>query len=125
MSAAATLSGIQETRVEYIQSTYPARVLRPSRQVVAPGSIGVWVIHMRTAPAASQYGAASQAGASFMRADALALPLRDASADLLIDRGCFHYVGAADRARYAREARRELRRGGRADLVKPAYSPYG
>ena len=63
--------------------------------------------------AAVRAAAASEAGARFMRADALALPLRDASADLLIDRGCFHYVGAADRARYAREARRVLRRGGK------------
>ena len=36
----------------------------------------------------------------------------NASADLLIDRGCFHYVDAADRVRYAREARRVLRHGG-------------
>jgi SAM-dependent methyltransferase len=41
------------------------------------------------------------------------LPLRDASADLLIDRGCFHYVAAADRARNVLEARRVLRRGGK------------
>lgn len=62
--------------------------------------------------AAVRSAAAAHAGVRFVRADALALPLRDASADLLIDRGCFHYVVAADRARYAREARRVLRRGG-------------
>lgn len=62
--------------------------------------------------AAVRAAAEADADVTFMRADALALPLRDASADLLIDRGCFHYVDAADRARYAREARRVLRRGG-------------
>jgi len=62
--------------------------------------------------AAVRAAAASHAGVTFLRADVLALPLRDASADLLIDRGCFHYVDAADRVRYTREARRVLRRGG-------------
>ena len=49
----------------------------------------------------------------FAQADVLRLPLPDASADLLLDRGCFHYVPAADRGSYARKARRVLRRGGR------------
>jgi SAM-dependent methyltransferase len=70
------------------------------------------VIGVDLSAAAVRAAAASQAGVRFVRADALALPLRDASAGLLIDRGCFHYVAAADRARYAREARRVLRRGG-------------
>lgn len=56
---------------------------------------------------------AAHPGVSFLRADVLRLPLRDGCADLLIDRGCFHYFGAAGRARYAREAGRVLRRGGR------------
>jgi SAM-dependent methyltransferase len=64
-------------------------------------------------PAAVRAASASHAGVTFLRADALALPLHDGRADLLIDRGCFHYVDAADRTRYAREARRVLRRGGR------------
>jgi SAM-dependent methyltransferase len=49
--------------------------------------------------AAVHAAAASHARVTFLRADALALPLRDASADLLIDRGCFHYVDPADRPR--------------------------
>ncbi len=44
--------------------------------------------------------------ARFILADVLSLPLADASADLLLDRGCFHYLAPADRHRYAREARR-------------------
>jgi SAM-dependent methyltransferase len=51
--------------------------------------------------------------ASFARADVTRLPLRAGSADLLLDRGCFHYLGPAGRARYAAEARRVLRAGGR------------
>jgi len=54
-----------------------------------------------------------QPGARFARADVTKLPLRSGSADLLIDRGCFHYLGAEDRARYAREAARVLRADGR------------
>jgi SAM-dependent methyltransferase len=56
---------------------------------------------------------AAHPGAAFLLASVLALPLPDGSADVLIDRGCFHYFGAADRARYVREAGRVLRRGGR------------
>jgi SAM-dependent methyltransferase len=51
--------------------------------------------------------------ASFACADATSLPLAAGSVDLLIDRGCFHYLAAADRAAYAREARRVLRDHGR------------
>jgi len=51
--------------------------------------------------------------ARFARADVSRLPLRTGSADLLLDRGCFHYLGARDRTRYAREAARVLRPGGR------------
>jgi SAM-dependent methyltransferase len=62
--------------------------------------------------AAVRAAAASHASVTFLRADVLALPLRDASVDLLIDRGCFHYLDADDRVRYAREAWPVLRRGG-------------
>jgi SAM-dependent methyltransferase len=51
--------------------------------------------------------------ASFACADATSLPLAAGSVDLLIDRGCFHYLTAGDRAAYAREARRVLRARGR------------
>ena len=50
---------------------------------------------------------------AFARADVTALPVGAATADLLLDRGCFHYLGAAGRARYAGEAARVLRPGGR------------
>ncbi len=49
---------------------------------------------------------------SFARADATRLPVRTGAADLLLDRGCFHYLPEPARARYAREAARLLRPGG-------------
>ena len=49
----------------------------------------------------------------FLRADVTRLPLRSGAAGLLLDRGCFHYLDAAGRARYAAEAARVLRPGGR------------
>ncbi len=56
---------------------------------------------------------ASQPGARFALADVTGLPLRMGAADLLLDRGCFHYLRAGRRARYALEAARVLRPGGR------------
>jgi SAM-dependent methyltransferase len=52
-------------------------------------------------------------GTAFASADVTRLPLRSGVADLLLDRGCFHYLSAAGRARYAAEAARVLRNGGR------------
>lgn len=46
-------------------------------------------------------------------ADVLRLPVADARADLLLDRGCFHYLPPGGRDEYAAEARRILRPGGR------------
>jgi SAM-dependent methyltransferase len=50
---------------------------------------------------------------SFIVADARDLPFDDASFDVLLDRGCFHYVDPDDRPRYEAEAWRVLRPGGR------------
>lgn len=50
---------------------------------------------------------------AFALADVTALPVRAGAADLLLDRGCFHYLDAAGRAGYVREAARVLRPGGR------------
>jgi SAM-dependent methyltransferase len=63
--------------------------------------------------AALRAASASHPGITFLLADVLRLPLNDASADLLLDRGCFHYLAPSQRVRYAREAGRVLRRGGR------------
>jgi SAM-dependent methyltransferase len=52
-------------------------------------------------------------GPAFACADGSGLPLSAGSADLLLDRGCFHYPAPAQRAGNAREAGRVLRPGGR------------
>jgi SAM-dependent methyltransferase len=53
------------------------------------------------------------AGSTFLRADLRQLPFRSGSFDAVIDRGCFHYLPPGDRPRYAAEARRVLRPGGK------------
>ena len=50
---------------------------------------------------------------AFVQADVLGLPFAQAGFDVVLDRGCFHYLRAADRPRYAAEVRRVLRPGGR------------
>lgn len=49
----------------------------------------------------------------FHVADVLSLPFTPDSFDVLLDRGCFHYVAEPDRRRYEEEAWRVLRPGGR------------
>lgn len=51
--------------------------------------------------------------AAFACADVTSLPLRTGAADLLLDRGCFHYLAPGQRSSYEREAGRVLRPGGR------------
>jgi SAM-dependent methyltransferase len=65
-----------------------------------------------SAPALSR-AASSQPGARFALADVTRLPLRAGAVDLLLDRGCFHYLGSYARTCYAAEAARVLRPGGR------------
>jgi SAM-dependent methyltransferase len=50
---------------------------------------------------------------SFVEADVRSLPFADGDFEVLLDRGCFHYLEPGDRSRYASEARRVLRPGGR------------
>lgn len=50
---------------------------------------------------------------AFVQADVTRLPFRTGTVDLLLDRGCFHYLDAPGRDRYVREAGRVLRLGGR------------
>jgi SAM-dependent methyltransferase len=52
-------------------------------------------------------------GPAYLQADLLHAPLRSASVDACVDRGCFHYLAAGDRPGYAAELRRVLRPGGR------------
>jgi SAM-dependent methyltransferase len=48
---------------------------------------------------------------AFARADVRALPFARHCFDVAVDRGCFHYLPAADRPRYSGELRRVLRPG--------------
>lgn len=50
---------------------------------------------------------------TYVQADVLCLPLATASFDIVLDRGCFHYLSPADRAGYVAETGRVLRAGGR------------
>jgi SAM-dependent methyltransferase len=49
----------------------------------------------------------------FVQADVLQMPFPRASFDVVLDRGCFHYLEPADRPRYAGEVERILRPDGR------------
>lgn len=62
---------------------------------------------------ALRHAAAAHPGAAFARADVTALPVRAATVNLLLDRGCFHYLDPAGRNSYAAQAARVLRPGGR------------
>ncbi len=62
--------------------------------------------------------------ASFLRADVRALPFRARSFDIALDRGCFHYLPASERAWYAAEVQRVLRPGGKL-LLRPSLRAAG
>lgn len=61
-------------------------------------------------------------GVRFVCADVRRVPLSDGWADALLDRGCFHYLAAADRSVYVDEAARVLKPGGR--LLLRACLPH-
>jgi SAM-dependent methyltransferase len=56
---------------------------------------------------------ASQPELEFVVGDVRDVPFETGSFDLLLDRGCLHYLSTADRPTYEREAWRVLRPGGR------------
>jgi SAM-dependent methyltransferase len=62
---------------------------------------------------AIERAAAEHPDARFLVGDVRRLPFEDEAFDLLLDRGCLHYLEAADRASYEREAWRVLRPDGR------------
>ncbi len=71
------------------------------------------VIGLDLSAVALRTAAERNPGPAYLRADLLHAPLRSASADACVDRGCFHYLAAGDRPGYAAELRRVLRPGGR------------
>jgi SAM-dependent methyltransferase len=64
-------------------------------------------------PTAIERARTSQPDVQFVVGDVRSLPFDAGSFDLLLDRGCFHYMSPADRTQYEREAWRVLRPGGR------------
>ncbi len=62
---------------------------------------------------AVQRAHAEYAGVGFVLADAVRLPFADHVFDLVLDRGCFHYLDPQQRHSYAGETGRVLRPGGR------------
>ncbi|MBO0834016.1 MAG: class I SAM-dependent methyltransferase [Actinobacteria bacterium] len=62
---------------------------------------------------ALRMAAAEHADVAFARADVRALPFVPRCFDAAVDRGCFHYLSAADRPRYSDELQRVLRPGGK------------
>jgi SAM-dependent methyltransferase len=57
--------------------------------------------------------AGTRRGVGFVCGDVAALPVSAGAADVLLDRGCLHYLAPRNRIRYEQEARRVLRPGGR------------
>jgi SAM-dependent methyltransferase len=57
--------------------------------------------------------AAGPGDVAWVRADVRGLPFARRCFDAAVDRGCFHYLPAADRPRYSQELRRVLRPGGK------------
>ncbi|HYY81241.1 MAG TPA: class I SAM-dependent methyltransferase [Actinomycetes bacterium] len=62
--------------------------------------------------------------ARFVAGDLLRLPVGDGLVDVVLDRGCFHYLAPADRGRYASAAWRALRPGGRL-LLRACLRAHG
>jgi SAM-dependent methyltransferase len=81
--------------------------------LAAAGWTAVGIDLSASALRSATFDTAVAARVTLAEADVLQLPVRAASADLLLDRGCFHYLPPASRAAYADEARRVLRPGGR------------
>lgn len=71
------------------------------------------VLGFDLSPVALHRASVTHSRAAFVQADICMLPAMDESTDLLLDRGCFHYLPQAARASYVREASRVLRPDGR------------
>jgi SAM-dependent methyltransferase len=74
---------------------------------------GLYAVGVDLSLVALRRARAARRAVHFIQADALSLPFPDASFDVLLDRGCFHYIPRHQRTQYAAEAGRVLRLGGR------------
>lgn len=76
-------------------------------------SLGWRAVGIDLSAVALTRAAGMHADTRFLRADLHWLPFLAGSFDAALDRGCFHYLPRADRPRYADEAQRVLRPGGK------------
>jgi SAM-dependent methyltransferase len=76
-------------------------------------SIGWLAVGIDLSMVALARAAGLHADTRFLCADLRWLPFRRGFFDAALDRGCFHYLQPGDRPRYAAEARRVLRPGGK------------
>jgi SAM-dependent methyltransferase len=76
-------------------------------------ALGWRVVGLDLSAVALTTAAALNPGPAYLRANLLRTPLRSSTIDACLDRGCFHYLAASDRAGYAAELRRVLRPGGK------------
>lgn len=76
-------------------------------------SLGWQVIGIDLSSVALRAAAIRNPGPAYIQADLLRTPLRSWSVDACLDRCCFHYLAASDRASYAAELGRVLRPGGK------------
>jgi SAM-dependent methyltransferase len=76
-------------------------------------SVGWQVAGVDLSEVAVARAAGGHDGPAFLRADVRQLPFGRHSVDAALDRGCFHYLAAGDRPRYADELGRVLRPGGK------------
>jgi SAM-dependent methyltransferase len=82
-------------------------------EIAALAHLGYRAVGVDMSPVALQRASAADSGVLFARADVTAVPLPDASVDVVLDRGCFHYLPAISRPRYVAEAKRVLKPGGK------------
>lgn len=76
-------------------------------------SLGWRIAGIDLSATALRRAAAEHGGVRFARADVRALPFASGRFDAAVDRGCFHYLTAADRPSYSNELRRVLLPGGK------------
>jgi SAM-dependent methyltransferase len=82
------------------------------------------VVGLDLSPVAVAAAARLNQGPRFLRANLLRLPLQSSAFDAVLDRGCFHYLDAGERAGYAAEVSRVLRPGGKL-LLRPSLRAAG
>lgn len=82
-------------------------------EVAHLSAVGWWALGIDRSAFAIGRAKALHEGSQFLIGDVRRLPVGDSVSDLVIDRGCFHYMLAEDRTQYEMEVWRILRPGGR------------